>query len=284
MIAAVLALALALTALAAAIGVIVARSLISMIVWLVALGAAAAAALVTIGRGDSGMALALLMVGWTPPLLLAATLLTTSVVRPQAAQRWFGIAGGASAALALGFAVWRAPMTDQLQFVAPHASVAWMAALPLVAGLACLALLGYGERGVIDDPGAQAMSRPPMQIVAVGAAQSFVPLIIGFALMVLVTRAPGSGAGLLAGMGFGLALVLYGLVFGAAAALKALPVWFSRCVLAAGLAGVVIAAAAPAMRWSAQLAEGALFAVTVAAAQIIIVTLFGRAATLRAER
>ena len=74
--------------------------------------------------------------------------------------------------------------------------------------------------------------------IVVAAARFFTPLMALFALMLLAGRGAGGGVGFVAGMGFGLLLLLHALTFGAAAARSAFPPILARLVLALGVVGV----------------------------------------------
>jgi multisubunit Na+/H+ antiporter MnhB subunit len=125
--------------------------------------------------------------------------------------------------------------------------------------------------------------RTGTQVVLRGAARLHLPLIALFALSLLVARAPGEGAGMIAGLALTLALVLHVLVFGAAAARRALPGPAARVVFALGLGAALTAAGAPGLAYAAQIGEGGLFALIVGGAAQVIAVLVGRAPTLRDE-
>jgi len=123
--------------------------------------------------------------------------------------------------------------------------------------------------------------KPGSQIVLVNAVRLFAPLILLFALSLLSGRAPGGGVGVLAGMAFALALVLYALVFGVAALRAAFPPPMVRLALALGLLAALAGASLPRWIFAAQAIEGGAALTTAAAASFTIVALFGRAPTLR---
>lgn len=122
-------------------------------------------------------------------------------------------------------------------------------------------------------PGAAAQMR--------AAAQLHAPIIALFAMTVLVAYAPGAGIGFIAALAFGLALLLHALVFGAAAAKRALPPTLSKLVLAGGVCAAFSGAAFEGLRFGAQLSEAVVFAASVAGANLILLVVFGRAPTLR---
>jgi hypothetical protein len=137
-------------ALGAAVAVLTARSLVSACVSLAALCACAAAAVLALGYGDAALALALLGVGVAPVMLLAGVLLSSRAVKPRRAP-WLSIAAAAAAGAAMLSA---APELDcAKEIAAPREPSAALAALVFVAVAAAVALLGYGERGVLGGKG-----------------------------------------------------------------------------------------------------------------------------------
>jgi multisubunit Na+/H+ antiporter MnhB subunit len=123
--------------------------------------------------------------------------------------------------------------------------------------------------------------KPGAEIILVGAARLYAPLIALFALTLLSAYAPGNGVGFVAGLAFALVLVLHALVFGADALRTAFPPVLMRLVLAAGVIAAVIGAGAPGLRFAPQTLEAGLAAATAAACGLIVAVLFGRAPTLR---
>ncbi len=119
------------------------------------------------------------------------------------------------------------------------------------------------------------------QIVLINAARLYAPLIALFALTLVVARAPGDGAGFLAGLMFALAFVLHALIFGAAAAREAFPPLAARIVVALGIVCAAAGAGLPGWAYAALLIEAGVFAATVGAAALVVIVLFGRAPTLR---
>ena len=107
--------------------------------------------------------------------------------------------------------------------------------------------------------------------IVVAAARFFAPLMALFALTLLTGRVAGSGVGFVAGMAFGLLLMLHALTFGAVA----------RLVLAIGVGGICAGAGLPGWAYAAQLIEAGAFLSTVAAAALVLQVVFGRAPTLR---
>lgn len=149
------ALLLTLGVIAAALGAVTARSLFAMAMYLAAACALATAALLALTKPDAALVLALLGVGVAPFLLLAALLLSARAIKPRRGRPWLML----SAAGAVGAAVfWAIPdmaaMPTRIAMrpdVAPHLPVAVLIApLVFVAAIACLALLGFGERGALE--------------------------------------------------------------------------------------------------------------------------------------
>lgn len=120
-------------------------------------------------------------------------------------------------------------------------------------------------------------------ITALSAARFYTPLIVLFAFSLLAAQAPGEGVGFSAGMAGALALLTHVLVFGAGAARRAFPPALARLVLSLGLIAVSAGVGAPRFLYAPQLLEGGLFAVTIAAAFLIIAVIVGRVPTLRDE-
>lgn len=148
-----LALGLLAAAIVAALGAIAARSLFATAMHLAAAGASVAAMALVLGASESALAIALFAAAWAPVLLIAAMLLSARTTK-QARQRvpWVSMLG---ALIVLGAVWW--PLAE----LAPVGAVAgrrvavglgfWIAPVLLAAAVACLGLLGYGERGAIAD-------------------------------------------------------------------------------------------------------------------------------------
>jgi multisubunit Na+/H+ antiporter MnhB subunit len=117
-------------------------------------------------------------------------------------------------------------------------------------------------------------------IVLAAAARFYTPLIVLFALTLLIVRPPGAGVGLLAGMVFMLALIAHALVFGAEAARAASPPLLTRLVVAIGLV-TSVAGATMQVLFARELVEAGLFVLTAGGGALIITVLFGRAPTMR---
>ena len=108
--------------------------------------------------------------------------------------------------------------------------------------------------------------------------------ITGAAIIGLIDppgRVAGGGVGFVAGVAFGLLLMLHALTFGAVAARSAFPTILARLSLAIGIGGICAGAGLPGWAYAAQLIEAAAFLCTVAAAALVLQVVFGRAPTLR---
>lgn len=119
------------------------------------------------------------------------------------------------------------------------------------------------------------------QVVIAAATRFFAPLTALFALALLATRAPGDGAGFVAGLAFGLVLLLHALTFGADAARAAFPMVAARLSVALGLIAVCVGAGVPGFVFAGQVIEAGAFALTLGGIAFVVQTLFGRAPTLR---
>jgi hypothetical protein len=132
-----------------AVAVLWTRSLFTACVGLAALCACAAAALLALGYADGALALGLLGVAVAPVLLLGGVLLSNRSVKPRARRLpWLSIMAATLAGLAM---IWAAPTLGLQQPIqAPRGGVSIaLVALVFTAAAACVALLGYGERGVL---------------------------------------------------------------------------------------------------------------------------------------
>jgi multisubunit Na+/H+ antiporter MnhB subunit len=117
--------------------------------------------------------------------------------------------------------------------------------------------------------------------VLAAAARLYTPLIVLFALTLLIVRPAGGGVGLPGGFAFVLALIVHALVFGASAARAAAPAFLMRLLVALGLAAATFGAMVPRVLFARELIEAGLFAVTAAGGALVITALFGRAPTMR---
>ncbi len=138
-----------LLALAAAASILWARSLFSASIGMAALCACAASALLAMGQGEGALALALLGAGMAPLLLLGGVLLSSRAVQPRArGTPWLSILAAGAAAAAI---VSAAPgLREAAQIPAPPDDLPLpLVAIVFVAVAACVALLGFGERGLL---------------------------------------------------------------------------------------------------------------------------------------
>ena len=117
--------------------------------------------------------------------------------------------------------------------------------------------------------------------VLAAAARFYTPLIVLFALTLLLVRVPGQGVGFIAGLVFLMAFVAHALVFGAGAARAATPPPLVRALTAMGLAVAIAPALLPRMQFARELSEAGLFVLTAAGGALVIAVLFGRASTMR---
>ena len=113
------------------------------------------------------------------------------------------------------------------------------------------------------------------------AARFYTPLIVLFALTLLIVRPAGAGVGLIAGLAFLLAFIVHALVFGAAAARAAAAPPLMRVIAALGLVAAVLGTSSLRMLFARELVEAGLFALTAAGGALVIAVLFGRAPTMR---
>lgn len=122
--------------------------------------------------------------------------------------------------------------------------------------------------------------RPGVGIIAGVAARFSTPLIALFAFALLFESAPGAGVGFIAGLAFGLLLVLHALVFGVVASRRALAPVLARTLLALGVIVAASGAGFPDLEFAPQLIEAGAFVTTTAAAALLAQVTFGRAPTL----
>ena len=117
------------------------------------------------------------------------------------------------------------------------------------------------------------------------AAKTFTPLLVLFAIYLLITRGPGEGVGFAAGGAFAAGFALFTLSFGLEAARVAFPGWAIRVALGVGavvcgLGGLGVGG--PIVE-PARVGEAGLFLVSVGGLCGVIYVLVGRAPTLRDE-
>ena len=118
-------------------------------------------------------------------------------------------------------------------------------------------------------------------VLIAATARLYIPLIALFALAMLHDRPAGAAIGFTAGAAAGAALMLHALVFGAHSARRALPPAITRLLLAAGIFAWAAGAGLSRLAYAPYLMEGGLFAITCAAAALVVQTVFGRATALR---
>lgn len=142
-------------ALGCVLGALLARALFVMCVYLAAAGALASVALALMHGGAGALVVALTFAGLAPVLMLGAVLLSTRAAKAQRRARpWLSV--GASLAVAAtvfwGLPELGATATAPRDAPQPEFIGAWIAPLIFVAVVACVGLLGYGERGALQRP------------------------------------------------------------------------------------------------------------------------------------
>lgn len=145
-----LALALILAAAACVLTASTARSLVVSCLALWAAAALGAGALLTLGRNDAALAMALIGAALTPVLLLATLLLSARAAKATKRGRpWLTIIG--AVAIVAGV-VWGLPDLSEPPPQSTHDGAALFFAGPLflVAIAAAVGLLGFGERGALE--------------------------------------------------------------------------------------------------------------------------------------
>ncbi len=111
----------------------------------------------------------------------------------------------------------------------------------------------------------------------------YTPLIALFAFSLLPARPAGGGVGFVVGLALALVLILHALMFGAAAARRALPGPIARAMLALGLIAAVVGVGAPGLAYAPRVIEAGLMLTTLGAAALALAVLAGRAPTMREE-
>lgn len=145
-----LAVALLGVAIAAAIGALLARSLFVTCLNVTVTGVAVAAAVLLLCADDGGIALALFAAAWAPVLLMAAMLLSVRATKAQQPRRfpWLSLVGAAVAVAAIWWPLVEIARAAPVEIQNELAGLSfWLAPLVLVAGVACVGVLGFGERG-----------------------------------------------------------------------------------------------------------------------------------------
>lgn len=148
----VLALVLMGLAIAAAVGALMARSLVAMVLCVAAVGALSASALLALGAGDAALAQALFAFALAPVILLAALLLSARAAKARRSVPLLTIGAAVAAGVAVLWAT--ADMGPAPAAVpAPDGALApWLAPLVFVAVVSGFGLLAYGERGALEHP------------------------------------------------------------------------------------------------------------------------------------
>jgi hypothetical protein len=145
-----LSLALVAGVAAIAVAMLAARTMFVMCVALAAMAALGAAALAAMDAGEAGLALAAFGVGVAPVLMLSGVLLSARAAKRSARGlpliSVLAIGVGLLMAVLIAPDLGAAPRT--IQPMAPGAL--WLVGLVFVTAGACAALLGYGERGVLE--------------------------------------------------------------------------------------------------------------------------------------
>lgn len=144
-----LAVALALGVAVLALAMLRARSLFITATAVAAMSALAAGAVLLLGGGDGAVALAAFGVGVAPLVLMGAVLLSS---RTAKGGRSGLIAHGIGVAAAIAGAVLIAPewTTRAPSDAAQAPTPLWLGVVVFVAVVACVAILGFGERGALD--------------------------------------------------------------------------------------------------------------------------------------
>lgn len=134
----------------ACVGAIASKSLFALVMRLAAGASLAAAALVALGAGDAALMVALVFAVACPLVLLAVILLSArSVKAPASPLNWVLSAVAAGLVAAVVFSALPGSATPA-HSEAPPAPALSLSLMVFVACAACAALLGYGERGVLD--------------------------------------------------------------------------------------------------------------------------------------
>jgi hypothetical protein len=137
-------------ALIAAAAVFMARSLFTLAMSIAAFCACMAGGVAALGFGDASLALAVFGAAIAPVVLLGGMLLTARSVKPRkSALPWLSIVAALGAAAAM---LWAIPTIDLSASItkAQGSSGADVVAVLFAACVGCIAVLGYGERGVLE--------------------------------------------------------------------------------------------------------------------------------------
>lgn len=134
-----------------------ARSLFVTAACVAGVAALSAAAVLLLGGGDGAVAIAAFGVAIAPVVVMGGVLLSARTAKTMRSGVWpsaVAVVAGLAAAAAIAPELAAAPATTL-----PHAPTSlWLGALVFVAAAACVAVLGYGERGVLQrpEPGSEA--------------------------------------------------------------------------------------------------------------------------------
>lgn len=146
-----LALAFSVGAIATTLGALLARSLVSMTMFLAATAALAGGAMLALGAGDAALAWVLIGVGLAPVAFLAVMLLSVRTAKARRGLPVFALAAAFAAGAGVLWAT--ADVGPGAPTLASNGGLAgWLTPLLFVAVAACVGLLGYGERGALQRP------------------------------------------------------------------------------------------------------------------------------------
>lgn len=134
-----------------AVAALRARSLFVTAACLAGVVALAAAAALLLGGGDGAVAMAAFGVALAPVIVMAGVLLSARTAKTTRGGLWIsavavvaGVAAAVAIAPELGAGPTAAPSSAPISL--------WLGVLMFVAATACVAVLGYGERGVLQRP------------------------------------------------------------------------------------------------------------------------------------
>lgn len=136
-------------AVVSALGALAARSAFAMIMYLSVTAALSAVAMAAMGAGDAALGVALVGVALAPFLLMGAVLLSARASK-RSAFPWLSAALGLAALLPIGWALSDLRGAPSPADHGAGLSGLWPALIVFVAAAACVGLLGYGERGVMQ--------------------------------------------------------------------------------------------------------------------------------------
>lgn len=148
-IAAWLAVTLALGVAVLAVAMLRARSLFITAAATAGMSALAAGVLLLLGGGDGALTLAAFGVGVAPVALLGAVLLSARAAKGSRGA-WIAHAIALAAAIAAGVMVAPEWASEPRAAAAQESIPLWLALLLFAVAIGCVAVLGYGERGVLE--------------------------------------------------------------------------------------------------------------------------------------